>query len=233
RYDNTRSYTNTRETILTTSNVNAGSFGLLFTRLIDGNPYAQPLYVSGLTVNGAKHNVVFVATSTNHVYAFDADDPAASMPLWSPQLAPPGDVHVGGKNPDTIAGQTWCKDMYPFVGVTSTPVIDMATQRMYLVAKQGTFGDAASYVSKLHAIDITTGADASGSPISVQASVDGTANDASGGKVVLNGWKNLNRPGLLLYGGTLYIAFGSHCDDRPYHGWVLTYDPATLQQKSA
>jgi hypothetical protein len=233
RYDNFRSAANTRETILTTSNVNAASFGLLFSRNIDGNPYAQPLYVPGLTINGGKHNVVFVATSTNHIYAFDADDPAAMMPLWSRQLATPGDVKVGGSNPNTIAGQTWCKDMFPFVGITGTPVIDLAARRMYLVTKEGKLGNAASYANKLHAIDLLTGADAPGSPILVEASVDGTAPDATNGKVRLDGWKNLNRPGLLLHGGTLYIAFGSHCDDRPYHGWVLAYDPATLKQASA
>jgi hypothetical protein len=233
RYDTFRTGANTRETILTTSNVNATSFGLLFSRLIDGNPFAQPLYVPGLTIGGARHNVVFVATSTNHVYAFDADDPAAMMPLWSRQLAIPGDVHVGGTNPNTVPGQTWCKDMYPFVGITSTPVIDLAAHRMYVVAKQGTFGNAASYMSKLYAIDLLTGADAPGSPVVIDATVDGMAKDGTGGKVHLDGWKNLNRPGLLLYGGKLYIAFGSHCDDRPYHGWVLQYDPATLMQASA
>jgi hypothetical protein len=233
RYDNFRSAANTRETILTTSNVTATSFGLLFSRLIDGNPYAQPLYVPGLTINGGKHNVVFVATSTNHIYAFDADDPAAGMPLWSRQLAQPGDVLVGGRNPNTIPGQTWCKDMFPFVGITGTPVIDLAARRMYLVTKEGKLGNAASYASKLHAIDLLTGADAPGSPVLVAASVNGMAKDAVNGKVQLDGWKNVNRPGLLLHGGKLYIAFGSHCDDRPYHGWVLAYDPATLKQESA
>ncbi len=224
RYDNFRSAANTRETVLNTSNVKTSTFGLKFSRLIDGNPYAQPLYMPGLIINGAKHNVVFVATSTNHVYAFDADDPAAMTPFWSKQLAIPGDVRVGGSNPNTVAGQTWCKDMFPFVGITGTPVIDPATKRMYLITKEGKFGDAASYKNKLHSLDILTGAEAPGSPVLITASAGGQQMD---------GWKNMSRVGLLIHNGTLYLGFGSHCDDRPYQGWVLAYDPATLMQKSA
>jgi hypothetical protein len=219
RYDNERTGANTRETVLNTGNVKPGSFGLLFKRPYDGNPYAQPLYVPGLTIKGAKHNVVFVATSTNNVYAFDADDPAATMPLWQRQLGPPGDVRVAGKNPNVVEGQTWCHDMFPFVGVTGTPVIDAQAQRMYVVHKEGKFGEP--YNNKLHALDLLTGSDVDGSPVVLEA---------TSGTQALNGWKHLNRPGLLLANGRLYIGIGSHCDDRPYHGWVLSYDPATLKQ---
>jgi hypothetical protein len=219
RYDNLRTGANTHETVLNTSNVKAGGFGLLFRRQYDGNPYAQPLYYPGLTINGARHNAIFVATSTNNIYAFDADDPAASAPLWQRQLAPPGDVRVAGKNPNVVEGQTWCHDMHPFVGITGTPVIDPQTLRMYLVHKEGKFGQP--YTNKLHAIDILTGMDVPGSPVVMEASVGADA---------LNGWKHLNRAGLLLENGRLYIGIGSHCDDRPYHGWVLSYDPATLKQ---
>jgi hypothetical protein len=230
RYDNGRTAANTKETVLNTSNVKPGGFGLLFSRQYDGNPYAQPLFVPDLMIKGAKHNVIFVVTSTNNVYAFDADDPAAAMPLWTRQLFPPGEVIVGGTNPNTITGQTWCKDMFPFVGITGTPVIDPATGRMYLVSKTGNMGG--DYTNRLHALDILTGADVTGSPVVVDAAVPGTAPDAQGGMVRLNGWKHLNRSGLLLANGTLYVGFGSHCDDRPYHGWVLAYDPATLKMKS-
>jgi hypothetical protein len=230
RYNNARNAANTSETILNTSNVKPATFGLLFSRQFDGNAYAQPLYVPDLMIKGARHNVVFIVTSTNNIYAFDADDPAASMPLWNRQLFPPGDVVVAGTNPNTILGQTWCKDMFPFVGITGTPVIDPQTQRMYLVSKTGKTGQA--YTNRLHAIDILTGQDVAGSPVVVDASVPGTGMGSSGGRVRLDGWKHLNRSGLLLANGTLYVAFGSHCDDKPYHGWVLAYDPANLSMKS-
>src|SRR4030095_13448585 len=97
------------------------ALGALSPRPIEGNAYAQPLYVSDVAIAGGRHNVVFVATSTNNLYAFDADDPAATAPLWTRRLGPPGDVRVGGKNPNTITGQAWCKDMFPYVGITATP----------------------------------------------------------------------------------------------------------------
>lgn len=219
RYGNDRTGANTSETVLNTSNVKPGIFGLLFRRQYDGNPYAQPLYVPGLTIGGRKHNVVFVATSTNNVYAFDADDPAAMMPLWQRQLAPPGQIRVAGSNPTTLTGTTWCHDMFPFVGVTATPVIDLQAGRMYLVHKEGKEGGA--YTHKLHALDLVTGNDLPGSPVVIEASAAGQT---------MNGWKHLARPGLLLINGKLYIGIGSHCDDRPYHGWVLSYDAATLKQ---
>jgi outer membrane protein assembly factor BamB len=229
-YDNLRTGANTHETVLDTRNVNPAGFGLLFSRQYEGNAYAQPLFVPDLEVAGARRNVVFVATTTNNVYAFDADDPAASAPLWSRRLGPPGDVRVGGENPNTVTGQAWCRDMFPFVGVTSTPVIDRETGRMYVVSKEGKLGQP--YVNKLHALDIATGSDAAGSPVVIEAAVEGTAKDARAGKVVLDPWKHLNRAGLLLHERTLYLAMASHCDDKPYHGWILSYDPTTLRQKA-
>ncbi len=228
RYDNARTGSNTSEKKLTVANVGAADgFGLLFTRPYDGNPYGQPLYVPGLMIKGATHNVVFVVTSTNNVYAFDADDPAAMMPLWTRQLAPPAEIKV-----DTVIkmnGYTICQDMYPFVGITSTPVIDLASGKMYLVSKSGKIGG--TYVNKLHAIDILTGADTAGSPVAIDASVPGSGAGSVGGMIKLDGWKHMVRPGLLLNNGVLYIGIGSHCDDNPYHGWVLSYDPGTLQLK--
>jgi outer membrane protein assembly factor BamB len=230
RYDNLRSGANTRETVLNPGNVNGSAFGLLFSRPIDGNAYAQPLYVSDLEVGGRKRNVVFVATSTNHLYAFDADDPAASMPLWSRWLAPIGEVQIGGRNPNSLPGQTWCRDTFPFVGITGTPVIDETTGLLYVVTKQGRVGEA--YTNKLHAIDIRTGQDAPGSPVSLEASMPGTGGGTQNGEIAMDGWKHVNRAGLLLHEGTLYVTMGSHCDDNPYHGWMLAYDPATLRRKS-
>jgi hypothetical protein len=231
RYDNDRTGANTHETILNTTNV-ASNFGLLFSRQYDGNPYAQPLYVAGLDIGGGKHNVVFVATSTNHVYAFDADDKDAMAPYWGKQISPVADVKIGGSNGQVNPeGTTWCKDMYPFSGVTGTPVIDMATKRMYVVTQEGNPTD--HYKIKLHALDLSTGNEVAGGPVVIDATVDGTGAGSSGGKVKFDPWRQFNRAGLTLYKGTLYIGMTSHCDENPYHGWLFAYDPATLAQKSA
>jgi hypothetical protein len=232
RYDNERTGVNPTETILNTTNVaTPGKFGLLFSRLYDGNAYAQPLYVGGLDIGGGKHNVVFVATSTNHVYAFDADDPGAMDPYWAKQVSPAATVTIGGSggqvNPQ---GTTWCKDMYPFSGVTGTPVIDLATRRMYLVTQEG--NPTAHYQMKVHALDLVTGDEVGGGPVVIDATVDGTGAGSVGGKLKFDPWRQFNRAGLTLYKGVLYIGMTSHCDEKPYHGWVFAYDAATLAQKS-
>jgi len=233
RYDNDRTGANTQETILNKTNVAAaGRFGLLFSRQYDGNPYAQPLYVGGLTIAGVKHNVVFVATSTNNVYAFDADDPSATMPYWNKLVAPPANITVGGTfgavNP---VGTAACQDMYPFSGVTGTPVIDLATSRMYLVSQEGKAGSA-PYLLKLHALDLATGNEVGGGPVVIDATVNGTGPGSTGGKLTLDSWRQFNRAGLTLFKGVLYVGMTGHCDEKPYHGWLFAYDPATLAQKS-
>jgi len=229
RYDNNRTGANTQEPFLNTSNVKAGQFGLLFSRMYDGNPYAQPLYIPGLAISGGKHNVVYIATSTNNVYAFDADDPAAAAPYWSKQVAPVGEVMVGGTAPRPN-GWTWCKDMFPFSGITGTPVIDLPNQRMFLVTQEGKLGG--EYALKLHALDLVTGNELGGGPVAITATVDGTGDGNVGGKITMDNWRNFNRSGLTLFNGTLYIAMTSHCDENPYHGWFLAYDPDTLTQRS-
>jgi hypothetical protein len=234
RYDNERTGANTHETILNKTNVAAaGKFGLLFSRMYDGNPYAQPLYVAGLTIAGAKHNVVFVASSTNDVYAFDADDPSAMTPYWHKQVASPATVTVGG-SPGAVnpVGTTWCQDMYPFSGITGTPVIDLATNRMYLVSQEGNPQNTPAYGLKLHALDLATGNEVSGGPVVIDATVDGTGGGSSNGKVKLDAWRQFNRAGLTLFKGVLYVGLTSHCDENPYHGWLFAYDPGTLAQKS-
>jgi hypothetical protein len=232
RYDNDRTGANTRETILDTSNVAApGRFGLLFSRMYEGNAYAQPLYVGGLAIAGGKHNVVFVATSTNDVYAFDADDPSAVTPYWTRRIAPLGHITIGGADDrENPIGTTWCKDMYPFSGVTGTPVIDLETSRMYLVSQEG--NAPGPYLLKLHALDLATGTEVAGGPTIIDATVDGTGEGNVGGKLRLDGWRQFNRAGLTLHDGVLYVALTSHCDEFPFHGWLLAYDPATLAQKS-
>jgi hypothetical protein len=231
RYDNDRTGVNPRETILNTSNVAPGKFGLVFSRLFDGNAYAQPLYVSDLMIGGGKHNVVYVATSTNHVYAFDADDPAAMMPLWEKQVAPLGHVMVDGAKRGQ-PGYTWCKDMYPFSGISGTPVIDLASNRMYLVSQEGELDKQDTYKLKLHALDLLTGEEVGGGPKVIDATVDGGGAGSNGGKIHMNSWIQFNRTGLLLHKGTIYVGMTSHCDESPYHGWLFAFDPGTLEQKS-
>jgi hypothetical protein len=228
RYDNVRNGANLSETILTAASVGGGAFGLVFSRPVDGQVYAQPLYMPGLVIGGATHNVVFVATEHDTVYAFDADDAVASNPLWSVTLGTPMDTTPGTENQPVVAPATVsCRDMFPKTGITSTPVIDPATGRMYVVTKNFEGG---KYFQRLHALDVLTGKDAPGSPVEIAGSVPGTAPDGNGTTVTFDPYHHLNRPGLLLAGGNVYIAFGSHCDDEPYHGWLLAYSASTLAQ---
>jgi outer membrane protein assembly factor BamB len=177
---------------------------MLFSQSITGQVYGQPLYVPRVTVNGAMHNVVYVATAHNLVYAFDADTKQA--PLWTRQLEASMPTAM-------IAG---CGDMVDSeVGITSTPVISATENKIYVVAK--TKG-----ATMLHALDLATGADGAGSPQSVGVGTAGFGSDI-----------HLNRAGLLLLDGTVYIAFGSHCDFGAYHGWIFGHDAHTLAQTSS
>ena len=206
QYDNNRTGANVNETVLTTANVNVNSFGRLFSRNVDGQIYAQPLYVSNVTIPGqGAHNVVYVATEHASVYAFDADNPASSTPLWY--------VNFG---PSVPAPTTY--DLVGEVGITGTPVIDLNTNTLYVVAETNETG---SPVFRLHALDITTGAEKFSGPVVISASVSGASFGPS---------KQWQRPGLLLLNGNVYIAFGSHQDLPPYQGWVLGYSASTLQQ---
>ncbi len=198
------------ETQLSPQTVKPGAFGKLFARDVDGQLYAQPLWMPNVDVAGAVRNVVYVATEHNSVYAFDADDPAASAPLW----------HINAGTPPTSNALS-CGNVSPEVGITSTPVIEPATSTLYFVAKSTAAGQ---YFHRLHAVDVRSGEERPGSPVTISASVGG---------VVFDAFDQLQRPGLLLVGGVVYLAFGSHCDNGSYHGWVLGYDAATLQQTAA
>lgn len=218
-YGSARTGANLAETTLNTSNVNVRQFGKLFTRAVDGFLYAQPLIVSGLAMPQlGTHNVVFLATEHNSVYAYDADDPNASSPLWH--------VNLGTAVPSTDIDSGY-SDLTPEIGITSTPVIDGATGTMYVVAKTK---DAAGYHQKLHALDITTGGEKQGGPVEIAASVVGTGAGASSGVLRFDPLLQLNRPGLLLANGAIYIAFGSQGDVGNWHGWIMAYDPASLRQ---
>jgi hypothetical protein len=208
--DNARTGLNSNETLLTPANVTTPGFGKLFSYLVDGYLYAQPLYVSNLTIGGAAHNVVFAATENETVYAFDADNFGNGSPLWQASLLQPGEAPLPGGNP------------LPLQALTSTPVIDLATGTLYTVTAQHAAGKADFF--RLHALDITTGKERAGSPVVIEASVPGTNSHSTNGVVSLT-TACLQRAALLLAQGTLYIGF-SAC----YNGWLLAYDTTSLAQ---
>lgn len=211
--DVARTGANTQEKILTPANVKSGNFGRIFSRQVDGQIYAQPLYVGG--VNGK--NVVYVATEHNSVYAFDADDTRADAPpLWTKNFGTP----VGSSD-------TGCGLLGPEVGITATPTIDLESKTIYFTTRNKEGG---KFFHKLHALDLATGQPRAGSPTIITARAPGTGDASVGGVVPLDPLKTMQRPGLLKVGNRLYIAFASLCDIAPYHGWVLGYDATTLQQ---
>src|SRR5271170_3481231 len=225
--DIARTGQNLNETILTPSNVNYTQFGKLFSQPVTGAVFAQPLYVSQVAIPGkGTHNVIYVAPASGDVngaeegtvgdmvYAFDADTNGGinANPLWQVSLltntAPAGTYTVN-------------------YGVLGTPVIDLASQAIYLVSSEF---QGSTQIYRLHALDITTGAEKFGAPIQIHASVPGTGSGSTNSVVTLDDESNLQRPGLLLVNGVLYIAFGSVADQGAWHGWILSYNAATLQQ---
>lgn len=220
--DNFRSGQNANETILNTGNVNSSQFGLRVTYPVDGNVYAEPLYVPNLTINGSTHNVVFVATENDSVYAFDADAKSAGAPLWHASFINPGKGITPVQDSDI-----GCNNITPQIGITGTPVIDPGTNILYVVAATKENG---VFYQRLHALNILNGQETSGSPVAIAGSVKGTGDGSVNGVVAFDPHMQLQRPALLLNNGNVYIAFGSHCDINPYHGWVFGYNTASLKQ---
>ncbi len=212
--DNSRSGANLSETALTTSNVNVDTFGKLFTATVDGYIFAQPLYVPKLNIAGATHNVVYVATAADSIFAFDAD--SGSL-LWN--------KNYGTPVPSSVIGT---ENILVQVGIISTPVIDASTKTMYTVTK--TYENQ-TQIFRLHALDITSGSEKFGGPVQISAIVNGTGdgNDGSG-HVPFQAAKENQRAAVALANGVVYLAFASHEDYPPYHGWVLGYSASTLQQ---
>ena len=227
--DNARTGQNTSETILNTSNVNANEFGKLFAMPVDGQVYAQPLYVPGVTINGGVHNVVIIATENDSVYAYDADS-TSSVLLWKTKASLVDAAHGAGAGETALnsATTTGCDDM-PQVGITSTPVIDPTSKTIYVEAKST---NGTNYFHRLHALDLLTGNEKSPGPVVIAGTVSGTGDGSSNGQIAFDNLHQLNRPGLLLLNGTIYIAYASHCDNSPYHGWLFAYDAATFTKKS-
>ncbi len=221
------------ETQLTQSNVSSGRFGKLFSRPVDDQIYAQPLIVSNLSISGGTHNVVFVATVNNSVYAFDADDSATSAPYWQVNLTYNPSGYRAPTNSDLSAAGACGGNYLDFtgkMGIVGTPVIDTSTNTLYVVARSIS-NDGSTYVQYLHALDITTGAEKSGSPVYITATYPGTGSGSVGGIITFNQKTQNQRPALLLYNGVVYICWSSHCDLGPYQGWVIGYDSKTLAQK--
>jgi hypothetical protein len=228
QYDNSRTGANTGETVLTPRNVNVRQFGKVFTLKVDGDIYAQPLFLEGVDIPGkGRHDVLFVATEHDSVYAFDAYGQPAS-PLWQVSFLKDGVTTVPARDVE-------CPFIVPEVGITSTPVIDAGTGTLYLLArtKEQKRALPSEYHQRLHALAVTTGVEKFGGPVDIQASVSGRGTWTFGlGKLDFDELTENPRASLLLANGTVYMTWGSSCDVGPYHGWAMAYDVHNLNQKA-
>jgi len=211
-YDNARTGQNTHEYALSPATVHAGSFGKLFACSVDGHIYAEPLYVANLAIGGEVSNVVFVATEHDSVYAFDADDPSCRQ-YWHANFLAAG----GSTIPSDDAGETW---NLPEVGITGTPVLDVAQGTLFVVAatKLGS-----SYFQSLHALNLSSGTEKAASPVAIAGSSTITFNPLIEGQ----------RSALVLVNNVVYVASASHDDLGAYHGIITGFDATSLQPVSA
>jgi PKD repeat protein len=217
--DNARTGQNLNETILNPNNVNFNQFGKLFILAADGKVDAEPLYVSNLTVGSTSHNVVFVASEHDSVYAYDADTGAL---LWQVTLV---------KSGETPSDDRSCAFVTPEIGITATPVIDRSSGphgTIYLIAMSK--DSSGGYHQRLHALDITTGAEEFGGPLDIQATYSGSGAEGNGTTLTFDPKQHLARASLLLLNGIVYVGWSSHCDHDPYTAWIMGYDENTLAQ---
>jgi hypothetical protein len=222
-YDNGRSGQNLNETTLTLANVNSTTFGKKGEFSVDGKVDAQPLYLSQVTIGGQKKNVLYVATEHGSVYAFDADsiNGTTSTFLWKTSTLASG---------ETTSDNRGCGQVSPEIGITSTPVIDRASNAIYVVAMSK--NSSGNYFQRLHALNLSTGVELFNGPQTITATYPGTGDNSSGGNVIFDPKQYKERPGLLQINGTIYTTWSSHCDARPYTSWVMAFSADTLAQTS-
>jgi hypothetical protein len=218
-YNLNRDGLNSQEAILTQANVNSTNFGKIGMDSVDGKVDAEPLYLGNLTIAGASHNVLFVATEHGSVFAFDAD---TNTQLWKTSVIPTG---------ETTSDDHGCSQITTEIGITSTPVIDRKQGPNGTLFTVGMSKDAGgNYHQRFHALDITTGTEIAGSPTEITASVPGAGDNSQGGNIVFDPSQYAERAALTLYNGNIYTAWTSHCDRALYTGWVMAYKETTLQQ---
>jgi hypothetical protein len=219
--NNARTGLNAAETILTQSNVNVSTFGKLFVVTVDGLVDAEPLYLSAVPVNGSTHNVLIVATENDSMYAFDADH---GTQLWHMSALEAG---------ETPSDDRGCSQVTPTIGITSTPGISRPSGSngvIYTVAMSK--DSSGNYHQSLHALDATTGNELYKGPVEITGQYPGTGDNSSGGYVIFDPAQYEERAGILLADGLVYLSWTSHCDYRPYTGWVMGYNPRTLAQET-
>lgn len=216
-YDNSRTNSNLNETLLNLSNVKPSTFGKIGAFPVDGQIYAQPLYVTGVQIPGVGiRDVVYTVTMHNSVYAIDAGAPASIVPLWQ--------VNLGPSVPSSVLQFT---DILPEVGILSTPVVDVAKQAIYVVSDTLEGG---APVFRMHALSLADGHEMFYGPVVIAASVPGTGDGSNNGVLPFDASQQLQRPGLALANGIVYVGFGSHADEGDYHGWMIGYDSGDLRR---
>jgi hypothetical protein len=208
-YDHQQTGANLQETSLKPQ-MNWSTFGKVGTYPVDGLVFTQPLYVTGVVISGVRYNILYVATMGNSVFAFNADDPQSAKPLWQANLGP-----------TVPSGLFNITDILPEIGILGTPAIDASAQVLYVVADTLPSAASSTPVFQLHALSLVDGHEMFGGPVEIAASVAGNGAGSSQGKVAFNAFWQLQRPGLMLANGTVYIAFGSHADTGNYQGWLL------------
>jgi hypothetical protein len=218
-YDNARDGLNAAETILTLDNVNSAQFGKIGFDTVDGRVDAEPLFIANINIGGSLRNALYVATEHDSVFAFDAD---SGEQLWKTSILGTG---------ETTSDDHGCSQITPEIGITSTPVIDRKLGPDGTLFTVGMTKDTSgNYHQWLHALDLTTGAEVSGSPTEITGSYPGTATPIQSGNVIFDPAKYAERAALLLLNEKIYLAWTSHCDSPPYTGWIMGYSEATLKQ---
>jgi PKD repeat protein len=226
--DNGRTGMNLNETSLNIANVNTNQFGLVYSRPVDDQIYAQPLVMTNVSILGrGTHNLVIVATVNDSLYAFDADDPSVSAPYWQVSFLGPGIVPPANTDMTGACGGNY-KDFSGNMGIVSTPVIDPVRGTIYVLVRTKESGS--TFVQRLHALDISSGAERPGSPVPIAATYPGTGDGSVGGILTFDPQRQNQRPAVTLVNGFIYLAWASHCDWGPYHGWVMCYNATNLQQ---